>query len=63
MVSRGRINWLQKEEQLYGVLWQNERISHLIYSLSYLFPNEFMVSIAGFKSSSIQHDEGNDGPF
>ena len=30
--------------------------SHLIYYLSKQFPDEFMVSTACFKSSSIHHD-------
>ena len=38
--------------------------SHLIYYLIKHFPNEFMVSLSSFKSSSIQHDVHfvNDGP-
>ena len=37
-------------------LWENDASSHLIYYFSEQFPNEFMVSIASFRSSSIQHD-------
>ena len=31
-------------------------MSHLVHELSKLVPNDFMVSISGFKSSSTQHD-------
>ena len=43
---------------------KNDPISHLIYHLSKQFPDEFVVSIDDFKSSSIQCDVHlvNDGP-
>lgn len=41
---------------LYVSLWENEPASHLINYLSKPFPNEFMVLIASFKSSSTQRD-------
>ena len=34
----------------------NDPTLHLIYDLSNQFPGEFMVSVASFKSSSIQND-------
>ena len=37
-------------------LWENDPTSHLIYYPSKLVPNDFMVSISGFRSFSIQHD-------
>ena len=54
--SRGRLLWLQKEVWLYRSLWENDPTSHFIYYLSKHCKLEFMVSIASFKSSSIQHD-------
>ena len=56
MTIRGRLDWLQKEVWLYGSPWENDPTSLLIYYLSKLFPNEFMVSITSFMSSSIQPD-------
>ena len=43
---------------------ENEPTSHLIYSLSELVPNDCLVLISSFKSSSTQHDVHlvNDGP-
>ena len=56
IASRGRLLWLQKEVWLYRSLWENDPTSHLIYYLSKHCKHEFMVSVASFKSSSIQHD-------
>ncbi len=56
MASRGRLHWLQKEVRLYRSLCENEPTSLLIYYLSKPFPDEFVVSVAGFKSSLIQLD-------
>lgn len=49
-------SWFQKEVRLYVSLWENAPPSRLIYYLSKQFPNEFMVSLTSFKSSSIQHE-------
>ena len=48
----------------YVSLWENDPTSHPSYDLSKQSTNEFMVSIAGLKSSSTQHDVHyvNDGP-
>ena len=54
--SRGRLHRLQKEVWLNGSLWENDSNSHLIYYLNKHFTFEFMVLIASFKTSSIQHD-------
>lgn len=35
---------------------ENDSTSQLIYYLSKYFPNEFLVSIFGFNTSSTQHD-------
>ncbi len=37
-------------------IMENVSPSQLIYSPSKHFPDEFMVSVASFKSSSTQHD-------
>ena len=44
------------EVRLYWGLWENDSTSHLIYCLSKLVPNDLMVFISSFKSSSVQHD-------
>ena len=41
---------------LYESQYENEPTSLLIYSLSKLVPNDFMVLISSFKSSSTHHD-------
>lgn len=45
-------NW----SDIYVSLWETEPTSPLFYSLSEQFPDEFMVCIAGLKSSATQHD-------
>ena len=48
-------NRFQKEVWFYVSIWKNDPTSHLIYYLSKHVPNELMVSISSFKSSSTQH--------
>lgn len=43
---------VQKEVWLYMSLWENYRISHLIYYLIKQFPTDFTVSISSFKSAA-----------
>ena len=52
MSSRRRLHWFQKQIWLYGILWRSDPTSLSINS----FPNDFMVSVSSFKSSSTQHD-------
>lgn len=46
------------------MLWENDTTSCFTYHFSEQFPDEFKVSVANFKFSSIQHDInfGNYGP-
>ena len=50
------LNWFQKEVELYVSLWEKGPTSHLIYCLIRQLPNEFIVSLPRYKSSSVQHD-------
>lgn len=50
------LNWFQREVWLHGSLWESDPAPHLSYHLTEQFPDEFMISIASLKSSSIQHD-------
>lgn len=44
------------KKEIYLGLRENDPTSHSIYYLRKLFPDVFMVSVAGFKSLSIQHN-------
>ena len=46
MASRWQLHWLRKEFCLYVRLWENYRTTHLIYHLSEMFPDIFMVLIS-----------------
>lgn len=56
-IQQGATLLVEKEKFiLYRSLGENGLISNLIYYLIKHFPDEFMVSISCFKSSSIRHD-------
>lgn len=46
MASRWQLHWLQKEFWLYVRLWENGNTTHLIYHLSEMFPDIFIVLIS-----------------
>ena len=56
MATERQLHWLQKEIKFYVSSWENYTISTLLDYHNKQFPNKFMVSIASFKSASIQND-------
>lgn len=61
--SASNLYWFRKEVWLYVMLWENDP-TLLIYYVCKRFPNEFMVSVTSFKTSSPKHDVHyvNNGP-
>lgn len=56
MAVRGRLTGSKIKSDCVEAYEKNDTISLLIYYLSKQFLSEFMVWIASYKSSSIQHD-------